>query len=208
VNSNEVYLENPAADRDGDKAAAFWDETGSVTGSAGVFVLANVPFMLDNSCSQRSTWNSWVCTGRRVNFRVNNNGTEPVGPFTATRDDGQALTLVGVPSTLTTATTTIVPNRAYTLAWGTAVVPPQPRFYLNRGVPGEYARVAFPYAAGTHRVIRDYNTNSPLAAAGSLAELDGGSGGWFYDAGTSTMHLKLQVQASRDYATLFVEVTP
>ena len=60
VNSNELYLENPGAERDGDKAAAFLDENGSVTGQAGVYVLANVPFMLDGSCTSRPAWNSWV----------------------------------------------------------------------------------------------------------------------------------------------------
>ncbi len=206
VNSNELYLENPGADRDGDKAAAFLDESGSVTGQAGVYVLANVPFMLDGSCSSRPAWNSWVCTSRRINLRINNNGAEQVGPLTLTRDDAQALTLSGVPSALTTATTTIVPNRAFTVAWGVAE-PPKPRFYLNRGNPGEYARVSFPYAAGTFRVVRAYNNNSPITAAASLAELDAGTGGWFYDSGTGVMHLKLQVQSNRDYATLFVERT-
>jgi cell migration-inducing and hyaluronan-binding protein len=208
TNANEVYLENPGADRDGDKAAAFWDETGSVTGQAGVYVLANVPFMLDGSCTYRTAWNSHVCTGRRINLRVNNNGPEPVGPFTVTRDDAQALTLVGVPDARTTATTTVVPNRGYAIAWGTPGIPPKPRFYLNRGVPGEYLQVSFPYPGGTHRVVRDYNNNNPIGPAADLAALNAGTGGWFYDAGTSTMHLKLQVQASRDYATLFVEVTP
>ncbi len=207
-NANQVYLEDPGADRDGDKAAAFLDETGSVTGQAGVYVVANVPFMLDGTCTLRAAWNAHVCTGRRINFRVNNNGPEPVGPLTITRDDAQALTLVGVPDLRTTATTTVVPNRGYTVAWGTPSIPPRPRFYLNRGVPGEYLRVSVPWPAGNTQVVRDYNSNNPMAASPDLASLDAGTGGWYYDAGSSTLHLKLQVQADRDYATLFVENLP
>ncbi len=82
INSNEVYFEDPHADRDGDKAAAFYDSTGSVSGTTGAFVVANVPFMVDGTCTLRSAWNSQVCTGRRVNLRINNNGAEAAGPFT------------------------------------------------------------------------------------------------------------------------------
>ncbi len=205
INSNEVYFEDPHADRDGDKAAAFFDSTGSVSGAAGAFVVANVPFMLDGTCTQRVAWNAWVCTSRRVNLRVNNNGTEAAGPFTVTRDDGAALTLVGVPSTLTTGTTTAVPGRSYTVAWGGAV-PPKPRFFLNRTQVGEWARITVPYPTGNIRVIRDYNSGSPLVQAGSVSEVDNATGAaWYYEAGTGMVHLKLVTNANRDYAAMFIE---
>jgi cell migration-inducing and hyaluronan-binding protein len=205
INSIEVYFEDPHADRDGDKAAAFYDSTGSVSGTTGAYVLANVPFMLDNTCTQRTAWNSWVCTGRRVNLRVNNNGPEAAGPFTVTRDDGAAITLVGVPSALTTGTTTALPGRSYTVTWGGAV-PPKPRIFLNRTQAGEWARVTVPYPTGNIRVIRDYNSGSPLAQAAGVAEVDNATGAaWYYEAGTGLVHLKLMTNSNRDYAAMFIE---
>jgi len=205
INSNEVYFEDPHADRDGDKAAAFFDSTGSVSGTAGAFVVANVPFMVDGSCTMRSAWNSQVCTGRRVNLRVNNNGPEAAGPFTLTRDDGAAITLVGVPNTLTTGTTTALPGRSYVVSWGGAV-PPKPRIFINRTQVGEWARVTVPYPTGSIRVIRDYNSGSPLAQAASVAEVDAATGAaWYYDAGTGLVHLKLMTNTGRDYAAMFIE---
>ena len=186
INSNEVYFEDPHADRDGDKAAAFFDSTGSVSGIAGAYVVANVPFMVDGTCTLRTAWNSQVCTGRRVNLRINNNGPEAAGPFTLTRDDGAAITLVGVPNTLTTGTTTALPGRSYTVAWGGAV-PPKPRFFINRTQVGEWARITVPYPTGNIRVIRDYNSGSPLAQAASVADVNNATGAaWYYEAGHRT----------------------
>jgi cell migration-inducing and hyaluronan-binding protein len=205
INANEVYFEDPHADKDGDKAAAFYDSTGSVTGTAGTYVVANVPFMVDNTCTQRTAWNSWVCTGRRVNLRINNNGPEAAGPFTLQRDDGQSITLVGVPNTQTTGTTTALPGRSYVVTWGGAV-PPRPRIFLNRTVLGEWARVTVPYPTGNIRVIRDYNSGSPLAQSASVADVDNATGAaWYFEAATGLVHLKLMTNTNRDYAAMFIE---
>jgi cell migration-inducing and hyaluronan-binding protein len=203
INSNEVYFEDPHADRDGDKAAAFYDSTGSVSGTTGAFVVANVPFMVDGTCNLRAAWNSQICTGRRVNLRINNNGPEAAGPFTVTRDDGAAITLVGVPNTQTTGTTTAVPGRSYTVSWGGAV-PPKPRVFINRTQVGEWARVTVPYPTASIKVIRDYDSGHPLNPVNSVAEVDAATdAAWYYD-GTS-VHLKLTTKTGRDYAAMFIE---
>jgi hypothetical protein len=200
-----VYFEDPHTDKDGDKAAAFYDSTGSVSGMVGAYVVANVPFMVDGTCTSRAAWNSWVCTGRRVNLRISNNGTEPAGPFTVQRDDGASITLVGVPNTQTTGMTTALPGRSYVVTWGGAV-PPKPRLFLNRTLPGEWARMTVPYPTGNIRVIRDYNSGSPLAQAASVAEVDNATGAaWYYEAATGLVHLKLVTNANRDYAAMFIE---
>ena len=130
-----------------------------------------------------------------MNLRVNNNGTEAAALY-VTRDDGAALTLVGVPNTLTTGTTTAVPGRGYTVAWGGAV-PPKPRFFLNRTQVGEWARITVPYPTGNIRMIRDYNSGSPLVQAGSVSEVDNATGAaWYYEAGTGMVHLKLVTNAN------------
>lgn len=204
-NANELYLEEPLADKDGDKAAAFLDSTGSVTGTAGRFVVANVPFMLGGDCSQRAAWNAWVCTGRRVRIGVRNNSTEAVAPLTLRRDDAVALALAGVPDSRTSAWTTAIPGRKYAVEWG-AGVPPRPRIHLDRSREGEWVQVSFPWSNANVNVIRDYNTSRPIAAAASLAEMEAGSGDtYFFDAGAGVMHLRLVTQAARDWATMFVE---
>src|SRR5205807_6528718 len=58
-NSNAVYLENPAANKDGDKAAIIYDADGSLTGTAGAYVAANNPIMITLACCFRAAWNAW-----------------------------------------------------------------------------------------------------------------------------------------------------
>jgi cell migration-inducing and hyaluronan-binding protein len=204
-NATPVYLENAQADKDGDKAAAFWDENGSVTGIAGAFVLANEPFMLANDCTQQGSWNAWVCTGRRARLGVRNNSTEAVAPLTLTRDDARSLALAGVPDSRTSAWATVIPGRSYAVTWG-AGMPPRPRLHFDRGREGETLQVSFPWTNANVNVIRDYNTSRPLPAAASLAELEASTGDrYFLDATAGTIHFKLVIQPGRDWATMFVE---
>ena len=206
VNASEVYLENPQADRDGDKAAVFFDETGSVTGTSGRFVVANVPFMLGPDCTLRSAWNAWICSGRRVGVSIRNNGNEAAAPFAVRRDDGERLDLVGIPDNPQSANFTAIANRAFSVEWGAAGIPPRPRFFLNRSVPGEFIRIMVPWSNASIRVIRDYNTSRPLTAGASVAEVDASTGDrWYFDAGAGQLHLKLVTQSARDWGTIFVE---
>ena len=63
-----------------------------------------------------------------------------------------------------------------------------------------------PYPSGTIRVIRDYNSGSPLAQAASVAEVDNATGAaWYYESGTGLVHLKLVTNTGRDYAAMFIE---
>jgi hypothetical protein len=49
-------------------------------------------------------------------------------------------------------------------------------------------------------------TGHPISATGSLAELDASmASGYFYDAGGQTMYVRLVVQASKNYATIFID---
>lgn len=205
INAAEVFLENPQADRDGDKAAVFFDETGSVSGTPGQYVVANVPFMLGPDCSIRSSWNAWVCTARRVGVSVRNNGAEAVAPLTVRRDDGEALALVGIPNNPQSANFTSIVNRGFSVEWG-AGIPPRPRFQLNRSAPGDFVRITVPWNNPNVRIIRDYNSSRPLTPGVSVAEVDASSGDrWYFDAGAGQLHLKLVTQAGRDWGTLFVE---
>jgi cell migration-inducing and hyaluronan-binding protein len=204
TSANAVYLENPLSDRDGDKAAVFLDRDGKVTGVPGAWVAANVPLLLTPACSPRAEWNAYICLQRYVRLGVVSGTGEVIAPLTIQRDDGASLALAGVPNNPSSAYLSAIPGRRYTAQWGGAA-PANPRLYLSGATPGDWVRVSLPYSGATMTVIRDYNSGHPLPAAASLADLDASTGDrWYYDAATGLLHLKLVVQAGRDWATLFV----
>ena len=137
INSNQVYIENPTADKDGDKAAVFFDENGDVTGVAGQSVAANVPILLTGACSYRSAWNAHVCTNRFINLAVRSGGNEAVAPLDVSRDDAVSLALSGTGNDPEHAALSAIPGRGYTLQWG-GTQPPTPRIYVNDAAAGDW----------------------------------------------------------------------
>jgi cell migration-inducing and hyaluronan-binding protein len=204
INATPFYLEAPHADKDGDKAAAFFDRDGAVSGSAGAYVVANTPFLVTPDCSERPAWNAWVCPHRYIGFQLRSDA-ETVAPLTLVRDDAASVTLVGIPDNPNNTFATVVPGRGYTVQYGGAAAL-RPRISLSRTTDGEWARVTLPYPQATFRVIRDFNTSQPLPAAADLLDLEARSGDrYWYDAGTGLLHLKLVTKTGRTSATLQVE---
>jgi cell migration-inducing and hyaluronan-binding protein len=202
VNANPVYIEDPHADKDGDKAAVFLDEDGTVTGAAGRFVVANTPILVTPSCSYRTEWNAHDCGGRYIRLQVRSETELPVAPVTLTRDDNASLELVGVPNNSQYAVLSLPTGRAYTLAFANGV-PLTTRLSINDSEVGDWLRISLPYPSANFEVIRDYNGSRPIEAAASLAELDGSDGDvYFYDAGT--LHLKAVTREGRDWANLLI----
>ena len=70
VNANQYYLETPHADKDGDKAAVFFDRDGDVTGARGATWCRTHPFLVTPSCTLRPEWNAYVCTQRYIGLSV------------------------------------------------------------------------------------------------------------------------------------------
>lgn len=206
MNSNSVYLENPHDTFDGDKAAIFLDVSGVVTGQPGRYVVTNLPFLLASTCTLRSGWNAYVCPGPYAQLSVSNEDGGLAAPLTVTRDDAATVSLVGVPPTNAYAAVSVRTQRTYTVAWGTTQ-PTHLRLSIRHTAAGEWAGIAIPYASATFTAIRDYNASKPLLAAASQFELDASTGDkYWYDPNAKMLHLKLQVQATRDWAT--VEVKP
>ena len=204
INANQYYLETPHADRDGDKAAVFLDRDGDVTGTAGVYVVPNSPFLVTGACTLRAEWNAYVCPQRYVGLSVRSD-EEAVAPLTLTRDDAAALTLVGVPDHPNSAHASLLPGRSYTVQFAGAA-PLRPRLWLTRTQEGEWARITLPYPQAALRVIRDWNGSQPLAPAADLAELEASTGNrYWYDTGTGMLHLKMVTQTDRDWAVILVE---
>ncbi|HRX19201.1 MAG TPA: G8 domain-containing protein [Gemmatimonadales bacterium] len=207
VNANAVWLEDPRADRDGDKAAVFRDIDGSVTGEPGRTVVANAPLLVGPSCTWRAEWNSWICPERYVQLQVRSDAGEAVAPLTLARGDGSAATaLVGIPNAPSRAFMSVVPGRGYRVTWNGAQ-PLRPRLVLSRVAEGDRVRVDFPYPATPVRVVRDYQNGSPLPVASSLADAEAAGGDrWWRDPSTGLVTVILHVRSGRTSTT--VELQP
>jgi len=204
INSNRVYIENPDPAKDGDKSAVFLDADGSVTGIPGHVVAANNPLHISPNCAFRAEWNAFDCGNRFIRLQVRGINGEVIGPAVVQRDDGATMTYVGNGNDPVQFLASVPTSRGFTVTPGGAV-PLSPRLYATGMAPGEWIRVTIPYPNATARVSRDYSTTVFMPAAASLAALDASSGDrYFKDAATGLLHLKLQAQAGRDYAVVYV----
>ncbi len=204
VNALPYYIEDPHADKDGDKAAVFFDRDGAVTGAAGSYVTANSPFLATAACTARPEWNAFVCPHRFIAFTIRSDA-ENVAPLTLVRDDAAALGLVGTPGNPTSAFASMVPGRGYTVQYS-GTTPLRPRITLNGALAGEWVLVTLPYPQASLLVTRDSDSSHPLAAAPDQATLEAGAGDtYWYDAGAGMLHLKLVTRSGKTSATLRVE---
>jgi cell migration-inducing and hyaluronan-binding protein len=205
VNSNAVFLEDPASNKDGDKAAVILDNDGSVTGTAGAYVAANNPIMITPACTYRPAWNAWVCTQRFVQLQVRGLNSQSVAPLGLERDDQVRTDYVGVPDQPQTVAASVVPGRGYSISY-TVSVPDRVQFVLSRTNAGEWARITAPYPGILFNVVRDNQGGSPLAAAASLAALDASQGElYYYDALAGKLHLKLFTRAGRTSTNVSIQ---
>lgn len=204
VNANQVFLENPMADKDGDKAAVMYDIDGSLTGTAGAFVAANNPLLVTPTCTLRTAWNAYVCLNRFVNVQVRSADQQPIAPLDLARDDGATGSFVGVPGNAWMVSASVTPLRSYAVTFK-AASPARPQLFAQSLAAGEWVRVVVPYPSAQVNVYRDYNTSAAIPAAATLAELDAGSGDkYFYDAASAKLYFKLMAKVGRDWATMFV----
>ena len=204
VNANGVWLENPQADKDGDKASMFKDNDGTVTGATGQTVVANTPFLITPGCGFRAEWNSYVCTEKYAGLAVQSDGTESVAPLTLRRSDGPQVALVGIPGNPKSASMSILPGRVYDVVWSGAA-PPKPRITLQRADVNEWVRVTFAYPGASFKVIRDFGSATPIPAAATLAEIDASQGDrYFFDPATQQITARLFVRSGRTSTTLQV----
>jgi cell migration-inducing and hyaluronan-binding protein len=203
ANANRVYIENPRADKDGDKAAVFLDRDGTVTGAAGRYVAANVPLLLTAACTARAEWNAHVCAGPYGRLQVSSAAAgEAVAPATVTRDDGVALALAGSGNSPASLNLSVPLGRGYALALASPLT--RARLGLWNVGPGDWVRVSLPAPAAPFTAYRDYWTGNKVMPAASLAELEASVGDRYFLA-DGVLHLKLVAQPGRDYATVHLD---
>ncbi|HEX2195889.1 MAG TPA: G8 domain-containing protein [Actinomycetota bacterium] len=188
VDSNPVYLAPPAPRMDGDSSAVFLDRDGTVTGRPGSAVVVDNPFLLDDDCEHRPAWNAHVCGSDYVSLALGAVGgtRSAVDPVVVRREDGVEQRLSGCCEGSTEAYTTVVPGQTYEVSFNGGT-PDEARILLFNG-RGRWVRLAL-RVDGPVRVTRW--GRSLDQAPGLQALSNRADSGWYLDAATSTLHLKL-----------------
>jgi hypothetical protein len=147
-----------------------------------------------------------VCTIAYGLFSLNTGAAtaENIAPMMITRDDNVSGNMAGSGGSLTSINMSLLSGRKYKLQ--PALVPSKPRLYWRDASPGDNARIGFPWTNASVKVWRDYDSGHPIAAAASLSALDASTGNvYFFDAASSMIYVKLQVQPNKNYSTIFID---
>lgn len=192
VDSNRVYLADPEPGMDGDASKVFYDRDGTVTDRPGSAVVVDNPFLLNDTCEYRDAWNAHVCEGDYVSLLAGaaGGGRSWIDPLVVRRADGVEQRLAGCCEGWGEATTTVFPGRSYEVEFnggGVGGVPNEVKLVLFNG-RGRWVRVALK-VPGPVRVTRWDRGLREVAGLDALGERP--DSGWYYDAATSTVHVKL-----------------
>jgi len=195
--TNEVYMPDPVVGKDGDASAVFQDTDGSVTGTAGRMVVANNPFLLNDTCQYRSAWNTHVCGADYATLAVGTGTGNPndIKPVKLIRTDGVTQTLMGCCDGSTTADSTVFSNKSYEVDYNGDTTPQRLRFVLMRG-SGKWVNLSVNYPVtpkvtkyGCDVASAQWCGNGKATSLDNLRSKDRSS--YYYDAQNKKLHLKL-----------------
>jgi cell migration-inducing and hyaluronan-binding protein len=185
---------------DGDKMRLFQDLDGSVTGRAGVSVVANQPLLHDGECARRSEWNGYVCGGRYAALSVSNLaiGAVGLGPVVVRQPDDSWVELAGIGGMVDYAPTDYIMNvrpdhRYEVFPRGQS---PAVRISLDYGEPGEWVLVTLAWHGEAPFVYREdeWTEEDRIVPVDSVAELAASDGdAYLYDSQRGLVTVKLQV---------------
>jgi cell migration-inducing and hyaluronan-binding protein len=186
VNANRVWLEPLTANNNGDSFSIFRDIDGSVTGAANRHIVPPNPVLLTSSCTQKATWNAYVCPNDYVNIRINTSPGVTLASTKLVRDDG-ASRILGTPDQYPTSLHFhLLTNRQHRLDLP-RVAPNHMTFVRFEGA-GKAARISLAYPTANFRVSL---WGAQLTPSSSLADLDFGGTKYFYAAAAKRLHLRL-----------------
>ena len=191
--ANRVYFPDPKPGMDGDLAKVFVDADGSVTGEPGKTVVANNPFLVDQSCAYRTEWNTHVCDRKYVSVMAGTLDAEPgdIKPLTFTRSDGVTQLLNGCCKDEREAWGSMVAGTTSEVGFASETTKGV-RFVI-RAAPNDHVILKLQRAPG-FRVTR---WGYPVAHANSRAALsDRNSSAWFYDEGAQMLFVRLDGDGS------------
>lgn len=186
--ANPVHFPDPDPGMDGDFSRVFVDRDGSVTGTAGHSVVADNPFLLDDSCRFEWEWNAHVCDTDYVSLMVGtlDNDPEDVRPVTLKRPDGVVQTLNGCCDDSVDAWTSVIAGQTYGVRFA-ATTARGIRLAISDG-PGEYVIVKVQQPPG----FEVMQSGSSVPQASVLSALDGfGEPVYFYDRDLQTLYLRI-----------------
>ncbi len=144
--SRALCLEDPTPDRDGDKSAVFEDASGSLTGVAGRWVVANSPLLTAPGCTVPVDWNARSCPGPYLKLVVEGQGTfANLTPPDVLRDGTVAERFVGDGGSGSPVALSVMPGHEYRLRLGQ--VPVSLSLTLYEGREGEWGLLAIEAAA-------------------------------------------------------------
>ncbi len=199
--SNRVYIENAYPLADGSKTSVFRDLDGSVSGSAGNYIVARASFLMTEDCEVVSTWNSAVCGVEYIGFSLENLDDEPVTlrSVRLTREDGREVNLLGTPADApyprTSFYASVITGQQLVVTPGQ--LPAQRlRLSIYGGAEGSTLTLRIPVGSADWSLYRDYDWSETglLQGVSTIAELETGEGGaYFFDAETGTLVVRLVV---------------
>ena len=202
-----VYLDPPDPTKDGDRAAVFRDADGGLTGTAGAYVVADVPLLITDGCTRRADWNTQICPGRYAQLEViaDGDGALRVAPLDLTRDDGATAHMVGWGNGPRRVDATLPVGRSYLIRFAGGPIA-QPRLTVRELAAGDWVRLAVLMPDSAFTVTRDDDSTHALPAVASLAELDASAGDRYYrDPATGLVSLKAIAAAGRSDVTFSID---
>jgi cell surface hyaluronidase len=185
--TKRVYLAtrgNPADPRinseDGYRSAVFQDQDGSVTGTAGRYVVVNNPFLLTNNCTKNNDWNAWVCNEKYTSLTLYTDS--PQLASVSFSQAGKTQTMFGSGA----APGTYFRSQSYNLSMKNTL-PSKFGLVLQDGSK-KWLRLSI--ALNRRPTVSRYGNN--LSAETSLAKLDNANKtSYFYDSAFKVLHIKI-----------------
>ena len=188
VESNPVYIETPVPTKDGDKGAVFQDLTGSATGTAGRWVVANTPFLTTGECTLRAAWNAQICPGPYLRAVIEGSGTTtPIAPVDLVRDGTAAERFVGSGTSTSLVIFAAMPGRRYDLTLGQ--IPTTLSLRLLEARTGEWLTFSVGLPQRPVSVLSGSVVVPEVATPALVADASGMAFAW--DAAQQRLHLRV-----------------
>ena len=199
--SNRVYIRNAYPLADGSKTSVFRDLDGSVSGTAGAYIVAKASFLLTEDCNAVAAWNSAVCDHEYIGFSMENLDDEPatLRSMRLTREDGREVNLIGTPADTpyprTSFYASVIDNQQLVVTPGD--MPSQRlRLSLYGAADGSTLTVRIPVGSQDWSLYRDYDWSESglMIQVSTLDELGlSESNAYFFDDKSGTVVVKLIV---------------
>ena len=188
--ANKVLFPDVGGGLQGDAGTMFTDLDGSVTGTPGARVVVRNSLLDDPSCTRKKKWNAAICDAEYARISLWRDDGRSVGADVR-RDDGRVVAVAGSGEGEDWMAINLQMERDHVLDFHRT----DPEFYsfwVNEFTAAGGIRVAVPAPSGLWDVVI-WGPNR--GRVDSLAQLDSGLAGWFYDAATGLIHVRYTSEA-------------